>query len=203
MRFLDRLADGPLIVALIPARGGSRRIPRKNLQRVGRLTLLEHAITACANSNRIVETYVSTEDDEIKQVATKAGALVIDRPQILAGDEASTDHVMRHFLSVTGLRPQDIVVLVEPTAPMRTAADLDLVAELMTQTKAPAARMVLEDPLHCHGEVYRDSGLAQAIRVGMFKGCLFPRGTLLVHGGNPLSIDVNTYEDLERVRRAV
>ena len=188
-------------VALIPARGGSKRIPRKNLQIVGGETLIERAIH-CAQDAKIIErVYVSTDDDEIGAVSLRAGASVIQRPKYLAQDETKMEDVLWDFLLFQTLSARDIVVLLEPTAPLRTPQDIYAVCRLMLTSEAPAARIVgVDKAAACHGYVYRDVGLASAVLVGSFKDCLFPRGTVLLHDGDERAIDVDEPADLERAR---
>ena len=189
------------VVALIPARGGSKRIPRKNLATIKGKTLVQLAIEATQESRRVQATYVSTDDVEIEQEALRYGAHVLVRPRHLATDEAQMDDVVSDFLLFAQLKDDDVVMLLEPTAPLRCPDDIDAIADLMLTTSAPAARMVRASAdIKCHGFRYHDVGLASAIRVGSFDGCLFPQGTLLMHMGDERSIDVDTPEDLVRAR---
>lgn len=113
--------------ALIPARGGSKGIPRKNLQLVGGRPLVVHSIAqarACAAIDRV---FVSTDDDEIARVSAAAGAEIIVRPPHLAGDTASTESAMQHALEqwrAAGTSPESIVLL-QATSPFRSPGQLD------------------------------------------------------------------------------
>lgn len=95
------------VVAIIPARGGSRRLPRKNLAPFFGRSLLQYAIEACQGAKSINRgIYVSTEDVEIAAVARDLGALVIHRPEALAADNVWTQEVLRHakeFLKYEGI----------------------------------------------------------------------------------------------------
>jgi N-acylneuraminate cytidylyltransferase len=106
-----------MILGLIPARGGSKSIARKNLRRLGDSTLLARAI-ACAFGAAVFDrVVVSTEDAEIKDAAEDCGAQVIDRPEALAADDTPMLTVVYHAL---GEIPEaDIVCLLQPTAPLR------------------------------------------------------------------------------------
>ena len=108
-------------VSLIPARGGSKRVPRKNIKKLNGKPLIDYAITASLNS-KVDETWVSTEDKEIKKVAIDCGAKVIDRPVELASDTASTESVMLHFAEKVDF---DIIVLIEPTYPLIQTKDIN------------------------------------------------------------------------------
>lgn len=114
-------------VALIPARGGSKGIPRKNLVAIGGRPLVVHSIAqarACAGIDRV---FVSTDDDEIAAVAQAAGAEIVRRPAALATDAASTESAITHAFEQwrdDGLVP-DRVVLLQATSPFRAAGQLD------------------------------------------------------------------------------
>lgn len=106
-------------IAIIPARGGSKRLPGKNVLSLGGIPLLAHSIRyAQANSSSIDEVYVSTDDAAIKEVALAYGAKVIDRPVALSGDLeptlSSLQHVLKTIDEVVGT-----VVLLQPTNPLR------------------------------------------------------------------------------------
>lgn len=108
-------------IAIIPARGGSKRIPEKNIKLFGGLPLLVHSIQyALANSNLIDAVYVSTDDASIKATALAYGAKVIDRPACLSGDFEPTITAVRHVLENIGFAV-DNVVLLQPTNPLRHA----------------------------------------------------------------------------------
>lgn len=88
-------------IAIIPARGGSKGIPNKNLETIGSFTLVETAIK-CAHSAAISEVYVSSDDDVILDLANRAGAIPIKRPAKIAGDEASSELAILHTLETMG-----------------------------------------------------------------------------------------------------
>lgn len=106
-------------IAIIPARGGSKRIPEKNIQQLRELPLLAHSILyAQANNQVIDEIYVSTDNEEIKKIALQYGAKVIDRPESISGDLEPTVSALRHVLE--GIKDEvENVVLLQPTNPLR------------------------------------------------------------------------------------
>jgi len=115
------------ILGIIPARGGSKGIKRKNLRSVGGKPLVAHTIEASLNSKYITKTIVSTEDDEIAEVSRKFGASVVLRPEKLAQDETKTAPVILHVLKeleTQGYKP-DYIVLLQPTCPLRNAKYID------------------------------------------------------------------------------
>lgn len=93
-------------VAIIPARGGSKRLPRKNVLPILGQPMLAYPIQAAQQSEMFDQVIVSTEDEEIKSVALGAGAEVVKRPEALARDRASVVQVCKHLLDV--LRDQDM-----------------------------------------------------------------------------------------------
>lgn len=117
-----------LVVGIIPARGGSKGIPRKNLREVCGKPLVGYAICEGLASRHINKLVVSTEDKEIAQVSRDFGASVIDRPIELAMDETPAILVMQHAIRILELNEGvkvDVVVLLQPTSPLRTSEDID------------------------------------------------------------------------------
>lgn len=143
-------------VAFIPARGGSKRIPRKNLRQVAGKSLLEWAIWAAKGARSIDYVFVSTDDDEIAHAAREAGAEVPwPRPSDLSTDTASISDVLVH--EVERLRTVvsgDITwaVLLEPTAPMRRPAQIDECVRLLLETDADTVVSVCRLPHIFHPE---------------------------------------------------
>lgn len=117
-------------IAIIPARGGSKRLPGKNLMLLGGLPLIAHSILyAKANSNVIDAVFVSTDDPEIKKIALEYGAEVIDRPAHLAGDHEPTVTAMKHVLESLETKPETVILL-QPTNPLRPEKLLQQAFEL-------------------------------------------------------------------------
>lgn len=109
------------ILSIIPARGGSKGIPRKNLKPILNKPLVAYTIEASLKSKYITRTIVSSEDSEILKVSKKYGAEIIKRPDELALDETKTAPVMLQVLEElekTGYKA-DYVVLLQPTCPLR------------------------------------------------------------------------------------
>lgn len=120
------------IIAIVPARGGSKRIPRKNLIMVGGRPLIAHTLRHAAESVRVRATYVSTDDSEIADIAQKSGAQVIMRPAELADDGASSESALLHVLDERirgGERDPDLVVFLQCTSPIRGMDDIDRAIE--------------------------------------------------------------------------
>lgn len=102
------------IVSFIPARGGSKGIPRKNIIPLNNKPLISYAIESSLKSS-INETWVSTDNNEIKEVSLKCGAKVILRPSELATDNSPTEDAIFHFLNNVNC---DIVVFIQATSPL-------------------------------------------------------------------------------------
>lgn len=111
-----------MILGLIPARGGSKGVPRKNIRMIHSKPLIVWSIEKGLKSKLIDKLVVSTDSEEIAQVAREAGAEVLMRPEYLATDTASTQDVMVHALQYY---PADILVLLQPTSPYRSEGLID------------------------------------------------------------------------------
>jgi CMP-N,N'-diacetyllegionaminic acid synthase len=125
----------PEVLAIVPARGGSKGIPRKNLVQLAGEPLLVHSIRHALESQRVTRTIVSTDDEEIAEVARKAGAEVpFLRPEELAGDTVLDFPVFHHALTwledTEQYRPR-IVVHLRPTTPVREPAWIDGAVEAL------------------------------------------------------------------------
>lgn len=107
------------VVAIIPARGGSKGVPRKNLRRVGGVPLVARAIDAARRCSSIDRVIVSTDDGDIAAVAAEWGAEVVERPAEIAGDTASSESAVLHALDVLEQRGIDVgvVALLQATSP--------------------------------------------------------------------------------------
>jgi CMP-N,N'-diacetyllegionaminic acid synthase len=115
------------VLGVIPARGGSKRIPRKNCRLLHNVPLIGYTIRAAQSAVGLTDFVVSTEDEEIKNIAHSYGATVVDRPASLAGDDVTSGDVLRHALDVmeAGGERYDVVVCLHPTSPIRDPKDID------------------------------------------------------------------------------
>lgn len=106
-------------IAVIPARGGSKRLPKKNCMLLNGIPLLAHSIIYAQNNAAIIsEVYVSTDDRQIKEIALSYGAKVIDRPAELSGDKEPTVSALKHVIQ--NLHTEvDNVILLQATNPLR------------------------------------------------------------------------------------
>lgn len=136
----------PEIIAIIPARGGSKGIPRKNIRLLAGKPLISYVIRASEASKYIDRVVVSTEDKEIEEIAKFYGAEVVKRPEELAGDSVPLDPVIYHALNSIEQKEQkryEFVLTIQPTSPLLTCETIDSAIEIMinqckNQKKAPS-----------------------------------------------------------------
>jgi YrbI family 3-deoxy-D-manno-octulosonate 8-phosphate phosphatase len=143
---------------VIPARGGSKGVPGKNLAPVAGVPLVVRAVRACREAVRASRVVVSTDDPGIAEVAREAGAEVVIRPAELAGDTASSESAVLHALDTlaeSGGTAPEIVVLVQCTSPFLTSSDIDGVIAAVAEDGADSA--LTAAPFH--GFVWREDGL--------------------------------------------
>lgn len=139
------MISGKSVLGLIPARGGSKRIPLKNLRHFHGKSLLEIAIQTARQSKYLDLILVSTDHPKIALEAARLHCLVLQRPPKLSTDLSTSQSVALHALSHY---PHDLLCLLQPTSPYRTAADIDTCIEL-----APAISYN-EETLSKNGAVY-------------------------------------------------
>lgn len=117
---------------MVPARGGSKGVPRKNLKPLGGKPLLDYTVKAASGAKLLTEFIVTTEDPEIAEVAMTCGAKVpFIRPPHLAEDDTLTFDVVHHALQEMGVYDYDAVMLLQPTTPFRESCHIDACIELM------------------------------------------------------------------------
>lgn len=210
------------VVAVIPARRGSKRLPLKNLRPLAGWPLVVHSIRAAQRASLVTTVVVSTEDREIADLARAHGAKVIERPPELATDTTQNNEVVRH---VVAAHPHDVIALLQPTSPLRRSSDIDAciapvlagqVVSAMTVTEVdhhPGKAVVLDDGLvvpftndadmearrQDMREVYRQNGAVYAISTEAFlrynKFYVQPCQAILMPAD--LSIDIDREIDLQ------
>jgi len=112
------------VVAVIPARGGSKQVPRKNVLPVGGVPLVQRAIATALSSDLIDRVVVSTDDREIADLARAAGARVVDRPSALSGDTASSESALLHAVEAMA-DDAEVIVFLQATSPFIDPDSLD------------------------------------------------------------------------------
>ncbi|MCR8710557.1 acylneuraminate cytidylyltransferase family protein [Aliarcobacter butzleri] len=130
-------------LAIIPARGGSKRLPRKNVLDLCGKPLIAHTIEAGLKSNYIDKVIVSSDDKEILEISKKFGAKTVKRPDELASDIATTFDAIKHTID-NNIDKYDYVVLLQATSPLRNEKHIDEAIELLEEKKANAIISVCE-----------------------------------------------------------
>lgn len=129
-------------LAIIPARGGSKRLPRKNVMKLNSKPLIAWSIEAGLNSKYIDKVVVSSDDNEILKISAKYGAQTIKRPTELASDVATTFDAIKH--TIENLVKFDYIVLLQATSPLRNSKHVDQAIELLEKKDANAIISVCE-----------------------------------------------------------
>lgn len=134
--------EGKSFLAIIPARGGSKRLPRKNVLDLCGKPLIVWTIEATLKSKYIDKVVVSSDDDEILEISKKFGAETIKRPDELASDTATTFDAIKY--TIDNLEKYDYIVLLQPTSPFRDEKHIDEAIELLENKNADAVVSVCE-----------------------------------------------------------
>jgi len=135
-------------VAIIPARGGSKGVPRKNIRPLEGRPLIAHSIQDALEAKRVDQVFVSTDNAEIAKISENSGAETIHRPAELANDTASSEAALIHALSeLEGLGISlDNIVFLQCTSPIRSGTDID---RALTEFEAKQADSLLSvSPSH-------------------------------------------------------
>jgi CMP-N-acetylneuraminic acid synthetase len=149
-----RPSHPPRVLALVPARGGSKGVPRKNLQLLGGRPLVAHAVDAGRRATLVSRVVCSTDDPDIADAAREAGADVpFLRPRELAQDSSEDWPVFTHALGWLeqheGWVP-DLIVNLRPTSPLRTPSHVDAAIQLLLETGADSVKAVCLARQHPH-----------------------------------------------------
>jgi YrbI family 3-deoxy-D-manno-octulosonate 8-phosphate phosphatase len=144
----------PRVLAVIPARGGSKGVPGKNLAPVGGIPLVARAVRACREARLVTDVVVSTDDPSIAEAARGAGAEVVLRPAAIAGDTATSEAAVLHAMDEYEARHEtvvDVVLLVQCTSPFITHEEVQGVAAAVVEEGADSALTAAPT----HGFVWR------------------------------------------------
>lgn len=130
-------------LAIIPARGGSKRLPGKNILDLKGKPLIVWSIDAALNSSFIDKTLVTSDDEEILAISKEFGSDIVKRPKLLASDTATTFDALEH--AVNSLDEEyEYIVLLQPTSPLRSSKHIDDAIKLLEFKKADAVVSVCE-----------------------------------------------------------
>ena len=141
-------------IAIIPARGGSKRIGRKNLLPLAGEPLVVHTVRHALAAEEVDEVIVSTEDEEIAAVAAAAGATVVPRPAELADDRATSEAALLHVLDARAGPDPELVVFLQATSPIRRSADVDAAVRQLRASGADSLLSACRD----HGFLWVPDG---------------------------------------------
>ena len=137
------------VLAIIPARGGSKGIPKKNIKLLNEKPLIGYPIDAAKNSNSINKIVVSTDDEEIAKVARSFGAQISYRPKKLSDDKATSESALIHtldFLKKKDKYKPDYLAFMQCTTPLITGDDIDKTFKALIMNEADVAHIVT--PFH-------------------------------------------------------
>jgi CMP-N,N'-diacetyllegionaminic acid synthase len=139
------------VLAIVPARGGSKGVPRKNVLPLAGATLIDYVARAVREAVRVDKAILSTDDAEIAEAGRRAGLDVpFMRPADLAADDTPMLAVVRHaidWVAATGWQPE-FVVLLQPTSPLRRSTHIDDAVSLLVERRADSVVTVVEVPKH-------------------------------------------------------
>jgi CMP-N,N'-diacetyllegionaminic acid synthase len=222
------------IISIIPARGGSKGILHKNIALLNGIPLIDYTIKASLGSSYIRGTYVTSDSDDILSVAQKTGAAVIKRPAPLATDTARSESAIMHAInfiqSEEGSCP-DVIILLQPTSPLRDSEDIDRAFECFFSSNADALISGIEPAINplkqmLVGEdgmlktltedrttpfqarqllprAFQPNGAIYIIRAELFMktGLLIGGRTMPFYMDETKSLDIDTPADLEEAAR--
>tara|TARA_B100000315_G_scaffold251571_1_gene286645 strand:- start:526 stop:1170 length:645 start_codon:yes stop_codon:yes gene_type:complete len=160
-----------MILGIIPARGGSKGVPKKNIRPFNGKPLICWTIEEAQKSKLLDKFIVSTEDPEIAVISKAAGAEVLDRPSELATDDTTTLAVFQHVLEKIDA---DVTVLLQPTSPIRTVNMIDKGIQRFLDTNADSVAAGFE----C---LYFEWGTCENLPRQKLKGFFYDNGSLYVH----------------------
>ena len=163
------MINNKTFLAIIPARGGSKRLPKKNIIDLAGQPLIAWSINAAIKSKYIDKTIVTTDSDEILEVARKYGAEVpFKRPDYLSSDTAIREDVIRHTIDYYQNEKKekfDYLIYLQPTSPLRNEKHIDEAIEYMFEKRANAIVSVckLEHPVQWSGLLPEDRDMSNFI----------------------------------------
>jgi CMP-N-acetylneuraminic acid synthetase len=219
------------VIAIIPARGGSKGIHRKNIINFLGKPLIQWSIEAALASSIITDVVVSSEDDEILEYANKTkGVICLKRPNELALDDSRTEPVLMHAIENLEEKNYDYLILLQPTSPLRTSKDIDEAFEKLITGEAnslisvcgiehhPYKSFKVDDKGYLQGvinndfpffprqelpKVFRANGAIYIIKLKDFvkNGSLFTDKTIHYKMNKEKSLDIDVIQDIKHVEK--
>jgi CMP-N,N'-diacetyllegionaminic acid synthase len=133
-------------IAIIPARGGSKGIPKKNIKKFLEKPLIEHSINYAKESNYIEKIILTTDNEEIKKIGKDNNITVVDRPKEISGDKATTESAIEHVISLFKFSIDTTIILLQPTSPLRPKKSLDKMIKIFNEQSYDS--MLTLSPIH-------------------------------------------------------
>jgi CMP-N-acetylneuraminic acid synthetase len=199
------------LLGIIPARGGSKGIPRKNIKHLCGRPLIAWTIEAAGKSKLLDRFVVSTEDVEIAETARAWGAEVLERPVELAGDTVISREVIRHALEATGA---DVSVLLQPTSPVRDDYLIDRAIVLFLEGGYDSLATGFMNPVYPpHGQEHRrqdisetfvnDGSVVISTRDTIMSGSLFGKNAGIMVTDREQNVDIDEEFDFWLAERVL
>ena len=192
------------VVAIIPARGGSKRIPKKNIKKLNEKPLIYYSIKNAKSSKLIDRTIVSTNDKKIAKIAKDLGAEVpFLRPRNISNDKAKTIDVVKHtisFLEDQNYIP-DIITILQPTAPLRSTITLDKSIRILKKENPDIVLGVAKIKTHPYRSFWLKGKYLQSFKKDFLKfhqrqrfpDCYYPTGAIYTFWNKTLKKYGNMY----------
>ena len=133
-------------VVIIPARGGSKGVPKKNIKNFLGKPLLQHSIDYAKQSQLVSQIILTTDSDEIMNIGKNNNITIVDRPKELSNDNASTESAIEHVISLFKFSSNTIFILLQPTSPLRPKNSLDKMIGMFNKKKYDS--MLTLSPIH-------------------------------------------------------
>jgi CMP-N-acetylneuraminic acid synthetase len=190
------------IVAIIPARKGSKRLPGKNTKLLNGLPLIEHTIKSALMVKEIDQIVVTSDCEEVLSIAEKYPVTCIKRPEFLARDGTKTARVVEHTLYTLN-KEFDTILLLQPTSPLRSAYNIN---EAIAFYKAGKLNcLVSVNNLDISSEIFKPNGAIYLIDKDVFyqKGGFYSDSPYFYKMSNESSIDIDTIGDFEKVQAQI
>ena len=157
-KFENKILNG-MVYAIIPARGGSKTIPKKNIKLLAGKPLIFYSIEHARQTQNVDKVFVSSDDDQILKIANQCGANTIKRPKSISSDNCSSEsawiHALEHINSL-GIKP-DLVVGIQCTSPIRESNDLDQAINYFLNNKYDSLLSAVEVEDYFAWELNKDS----------------------------------------------
>lgn len=145
------------VLGIIPARGGSKGVPRKNIREVAGKPLIAYSIMAAQSSRLLTRCIVSTDDTETAEISAALGCEVMERPAELAQDDTPTVSVVKHIFERLESEDElfDYGLVLQPTSPLRTGLDIDSALQALFQSDADSIVSVYQVSDHHPARMYK------------------------------------------------